>query len=728
MADNFQNISNSLGKKQISRAIFYLKRWNQQFNDKEEYNKEADIQSIADTYNSYLDNFSQPSTLNSQQHSTLNSQLSTLVDPLIVQCYRLADTMKLNELKTSDNTFESQQLIHAQRPQTTEELKSTFDQIRAYNHEIEVQLSPNRSKYEDNLNSIFLYFWLNEQFTKETANLYRKYIVNTEDNEYQLGKLVQPLVISALTLNLLRNFSEDNLLLLTEAVASPDVVVKVRAYIGIVLVLAKYSQRYSLFQKFNLIINEEIINRQKRLDNVYTVIIDLIRTLETEQLSLMMKDEIVPEILKRNPEKNLKDGTPIFDIEALAGNPDWTDYKNSLEYKIVKLSELQAEGSDANYHTFQPQKHLPFFKTLSHWFLPFDTEWSDIARLFKQSSLPIEKMLRSRFLCDSDCYSFCFTFAYFPSKSQKDINNIIAKNLPTDDEDDDEPDFKQDNRLVIEMHNYIHTLYRFFRLNAFDIENAFDNITDYPETIIPVLFKDDFNLQLEIANFYFNKQQYQPALTLYRQLQQILPSGEIFQKMGYAEEHLGNRQQALRYYTIADTYTPDNVWTLKRMIACSDSEEQRAGIYDKILLIDPDNKQALMGKAKQLAGNKEYDQAVEILYKLDFLYPDTPAIERQLALCAAFRHDFDTSIRYWIKLNQQEENSNDLMNTAHIYFIQHNIPEALTYYQKSWEKTSKKSDFWTTLRNDTQTLINAFNLTEQDIHILNEILINRLYN
>ncbi len=717
MANNFQNISNSLSKKQISRAIFYFKRWNQQFSNNAGYNRETDIQHIADTYNSYLDTF-----INRTDNTDYN------LNPLILDCYRLADTMQLNELKADDNTYESQQLIHAQRPQSAEELKSTLDQIRTYNHEIEVQLSPNRIKYEENLNRIFLYFWLNEQFSKESAGLYRKYIINSENNEYQLGTLIQPLAISALTLNLLRNFSEDNLLLLTEAVASPDIVVKVRAYIGIVLVIAKYNQRYNLFQKFTITINEEIINRPKRLDNVYSVIIDLIRTLETEQLSQMMNDEIVPEILKRNPEKNLKEGTPIFDIETLIGNPDWTDYKNSLEYKIVKLSELQAEGSDANYKTFQPQKHLPFFQTLSHWFLPFDTEWSNIAHLFKQSSLPIEKMLRSRFLCDSDCYSFCFSFAYFTSKSQKDINDVIARNIPTDDDDDDEPDFKQDNRLAIEMHNYIHSLYRFFRLNAFDIDNAFDNITDYPDTIIPILFKDDYDRQLETANFYFNKQQYQPALNLYRKLQQILPSAEMFQKMGYAEEHLGNRQQALRYYTIANTYTPDNVWTLKRMIACSDNEEQRADIFDKILHIDPDNKQALMGKAKQLANNQDYDQAVELLYKLDFLYPDTPAIERLLAICAAFRHDFDTSIKYWNKLNQKEENSNDLMNTAHTLFIQHKIPEALTYYKQAWEKSTKKSDFWTSLRKDTQTLINDFNLTEQEIHILNEILINSLYN
>ena len=719
MGNDFQNISNSLAKQQISRAIFYLNRWNNALQTGSQTERRQQIKDLSETYNTYLDTY------------VNNTEMSFPVDfdrQLAQKCYRMADGIKSDYLSQADNTYETQQLKHAARPADADELKNLFSQIQAYNHEIEVRLSPLRSKYEDNLNQLFLYFWLTDNISQESAAIYKQYVINEDDEYRQLGILARPLVISALTLNIIRHYSEDNILLIIDALESSDTTVRVRAYIGIILIVSHYYNRYQIFPRLKQIIDEELINQPHRLENIKIAVTDLIRTLETERLSRIMNNEIVPEILKRSS-KNVQDGEiPIIDLEAMTGNPDWTDYKNSLEQKLVHLSELQAEGSDASFNTFQQQKHLPFFQTLSHWFLPFDTSWSNIANLFRAASMPIEKMLQSHYMCDSDCYSLCMAFSFFSAKNKSDINSMIAKYLPGNDEsDDNEPDFKQDNTFIAQTHNYTHNLYRFFRLNNFGFDNLLEEISQYATTIIPLLFKDDTDRQLDLAHFYFNKEQYQPALDLYLQIIDHAPSAEIFQKMGYAEEHLEHTEQALKYYTIADTYSPDNIWTLKRMLACSPNTEQRSKIYDKILQLDPDNKQALIGTARQLTEQKLFDKALEIYYKLDFLYPDTLAIQRQLALCAIYSKKFTTALRYWDKINAVSDDFRDLLNTAHTYLIQKQTQEAIKYYIKSWNKAEKKNEFWVALRNDTQRLAD-FGIKEHDIHLLDEVLINNLYN
>jgi len=724
MGKNYHaKIISTLEKKQISRAIFYLKKWADEIST--DYYSEDNfisdthitlLRDIEQTYNDYLEQF---------DFENATPQTDEIIINLTIQCYQLADYYKRIYSEYAKQTIEERLMFNYQPV----DINSTFEKIIAYNHQIDLQLSPNRKQYESNLYSVFNYYWL--YFRHQNANHepidditpYKKYVVEALDNDYQLGDDVRPLVISALTLNILRDYSEEHIIYLIEALDSPNITVKSRAYVGLVLIISHYYNRYKVFPHFKQIIDEEIINQPDRLKVIHTVTIDLIRTLETEHIRQIMSNEITTEIEKKLPD--IQNG--IISIDDLTANTKWSDYENSLQNKLIKLQELLHEGSDIHYNTFYQQKKLPFFNNIAHWFLPFDPQWSDISQVYIHFPRQLQNVIGQQLMCDSDLYSLHLAIAYLSNSNQDGIKQFLVNNLPDISEETEEKDFNHEQHLFANtVNNYIQNLYRFFKNSIFGIEDYFNDIPQYATTIIPLLFKSSASAQYEFANFYFNKEQYAPALSLFKSLETEMASNELFQKMGYSAQKQGDKEQAFKYYTIANTFTPNDLWTLQHMVACTTDSQQLHDIYDNILQLDENNQNALLGKALLYMKRQQYEQAINIYYKLDFIYPDTLTIERQLAICAMYKQDFSTAIRYWNKITDDTTNSNDLINKAHTYLLQHDITNALQTYQSTWQATEKKSDFWALLRSDEQMLL-TLGLTHQQFHYINEMLINELY-
>ncbi len=101
--------------------------------------------------------------------------------------------------------------------------------------------------------------------------------------------------------------------------------------------------------------------------NLERVIIQFIRSKETEKIQKKIKDEIIPEMIKISP--NLKDkinlDSLMDDTNADDKNPEWEEiFKDSpgLMDKMEEFSELQMEGADVFIGSFSMLKLFPFFK------------------------------------------------------------------------------------------------------------------------------------------------------------------------------------------------------------------------------------------------------------------------------------------------------------------------------------------------------------------------------
>jgi hypothetical protein len=119
--------------------------------------------------------------------------------------------------------------------------------------------------------------------------------------------------------------------------------------------------------------------------NLERVIVQFIRSKETEKLQQRIRDEIMPEMIKISP--NLKDKINLDSLmdEGFSEdkNPDWEEiFKDSpgLMDKMQEFSELQMEGADVFMGSFAMLKSFPFYGEMGNWFIPFFPENPEIAR------------------------------------------------------------------------------------------------------------------------------------------------------------------------------------------------------------------------------------------------------------------------------------------------------------------------------------------------------------
>jgi tetratricopeptide (TPR) repeat protein len=80
---------------------------------------------------------------------------------------------------------------------------------------------------------------------------------------------------------------------------------------------------------------------------------------------------------------------------------------------------------------------------------------------------------------------------------------------------------------------------------------------------------------------------------------------------------------------------------------------------------------------------KDYENALKIYFKVEYLAPDNHKIQRPIAWCSFMLEKPDTAKKYFEKTIQSEETQNDLLNLGHIEWCLGNKQEAIERYKQS---------------------------------------------
>jgi hypothetical protein len=155
-------------------------------------------------------------------------------------------------------------------------------------------------------------------------------------------------------------------------------------------------------------------------------------------------------------------------------NPDWEsvfeDAPNLIN-KLEEFSKLQIEGSDVFMSAFALLKHFDFFKEPAHWFMPFYKENTNFIESFKfekegfNSSLFVEGLERSAFLCNSDKYSFIMNVRFMPEVQKNMMLEMFNAELESMNElIKDEGIINKSSFDKYIINQYIQDLYRFYKL------------------------------------------------------------------------------------------------------------------------------------------------------------------------------------------------------------------------------------------------------------------------
>ncbi len=692
----------------------------------------------------YLDEYR---NLEETYHYMLKYTVEGIRDPerqkiyrkLIVSVFELADNVNeaLRFRFSSSVTYEMKRGFSERFIQNFDtfsaELEDCYLQDEKSSHDPEKgavdpgQLAASRD-YQKKMFRLFYHLWFSDKLDDAAFEFLKDFFSNALHSA-----VYRALAVSGLTLSLQRFFDKRKFSLLFEAYNAENGEVNQRALVGLLVNLYKYDARLPFYAGITgrlKILNEDPSFKK----NLEQIIVQFIRSKETEEIQRKIRDEIIPEMIRISP--NLKDKMNLDSLmeEGLGEdkNPEWEEiFKDSpgLMDKMEEFSELQMEGADVFMGSFSMLKSFPFFHQVVNWFIPFFPRNPSIANAVDLSDNAnrrfVETVDSAPVLCNSDKYSFCFSIQNLPSENREFLAQGMKAEMDQLNEiENEEALITRGRKNEFISNQYIQDLYRFYKLHPgkADFEDIFLWRFDFHNKMaLGDILKEDPKVLRNIAEYYFAKNHFEEAAEIYLFLLEEQQNGELYQKVAFCFQKTGDFEKALDAYKKAELYELNRLWNLKKIALCYRNLKQPAKAleyYKEAEKLDPDslNNQLNIGHC-YLELNK-FGEALKCFFKVEYLAPGNKKVWRPIGWCSFLSGKKAQAEKYFLKLMDDEPNKHDFMNMGHVQWSLGNRKKALEYYKRSISETGfSQAEFLEIFDEDLPHLLNQ-GVDSEDVPIM----------
>ena len=664
----------------------------------------------------------------------------TLHENLIGKCFMLNDMIAIARLSEHSTKVYCQMRRRYNNFDTIAEVCDKLKENRA-NKEITKNLPANECKniskelaleHEKLLPKLFNIIWCNISWSKSNAEYIGRLM---DDHEIPLND--RAVAISAITLGTLICFEPLKAITLCTIAGNSNTMLSTRAIVGLLLVLHRYCERIKYYKELSSAI-AALMDNTTIMRRIQTIQIQLLRCRETQKIDRKMREEIIPAMMK-NPQL----GKEKFSIDILKEieesedkNPEWKRWieKDEIKGKIEEMAKWQIEGADVYMSTFSQLKNFPFFSEMSNWLRPFDAEVPSITDILPTDSNSNKSLIgaicNSQFFCNSDKYSFCFTFKQVPQE-QRDMlmGQISGEGDPSSQLPDTSTEAPIEKKAEIESNQYIQDLYRFFKLSNF--RNEFlDPFTGHMNLLLHESLRQLINSNeaiLRIFRYLVEKEYYSEAYEVGKLYEQ---SGEcdvqFFQEIGYCLQKEHEYNKAIDYYTKADIIKPDTLWTLRHIAQCyrlQGESDKALSYYIMAEEIAPENISLLLQTGESFAAMKQYDEAFARFYKTEYLKPDSLRATRAIAWCSFITGKDEQAREYYKRLLEKPSPTfEDYLNAAHVEWVLHNNALAIELYTKAKEACGSTKMVAEHLMRDKEILYGR-GISERELLLLRDLII-----
>jgi len=609
-----------------------------------------------------------------------------IYNELLASTYNLADKARRKLLTDVSDEYYSQQ----RTLEKDKRLLETYTEAIDMSHDLTVE-----GLYEYSMTQLFKRIWASPYLSEDETEHLQNIITNEEykpdsQSYHKYMTVMNCQIVSALTLGLQTTFDKNKILLLIDAAEHGEEEVSIRAYIGLLLTLYAYKNRTSCYP--------EIVHRLDSLaeapafrKNITIIIQRFIISRETENIANRLNHEIIPEIMKLNP--NFRPNLPYEDISIddcdSEMNPEWMSglADSSLGKKMEEINKLQDEGADVLHSTFANLKNYPFFNDISNWFMPFYMKEasSDEER---SAQKPLEFLSKASLMCNSDMHSLDLSMQQLPEDKRYMILGPLVEQMEEYQQQMGGALQAKINKTERIAGRYIQDLYRFYKLyrRRNEFADIFAQGLDFHN--IPMLqayFSDKEDL-LNIAEHYLRRNYFEDALDIYERLSKISEGDEmLYQKKGYCYQMTGNYESAISEYAKAELINPDSKWLMRRTAQCYRAikkPEMAISYYINYEKTDSENLSILLSIGSCYLEMKNYTEALKYYFKVDYLDNGSRAW-RPIAWCSFLIGKYEQARNYYSKILSAEPESQDYMNAGHTEWVMYNIKGALNFYMKA---------------------------------------------
>lgn len=499
------------------------------------------------------------------------------------------------------------------------EREAIFVHLLRQTYELADDLLAARSARPIATDALFAQFWEPKRYSASLVEEVKRL-------NQQGDALTTAWAVSAITINCIEYFDENKFLCLFECCQSAHKIVAMRALTGLILCLLLYKDRYRLYPSINnklqLLLDDETTRKYAQ-----HIVKQLIRNKETDRITKDIQQNILPTLNELAPKlhEDILSRSNFDSDEYEEAAYSWNEQleETGIQDKVETYAQMQMEGSDINFSTFSSMKSYPFFQLFENWVQPFHPQNAAIGNLFvsEDSEQPLSTLLElTRFLCDSDKYSFCLNLQMLPENLRKSMVEQIRMG------DEQTKEWKAPSEASI-CNLYLQDLYRFYTLypNKEFFTNPFLfelNWNDAPFCLID----SDGTYILQMADFLFAKEEYAMALASYQAYKKEHKlSITIYKKIAYCHQKMGNFEAATKIYDDLWGDGHGDCWIARKNAYCHrmlQDWEPACCYYEEVAKEHPNDINVIYNIGCCYAEMKYYHKALNAFYKVEFLQSD----------------------------------------------------------------------------------------------------------
>lgn len=613
--------------------------------------------------------------------------------------------------------------------------KSELDEWLKLSNEINPDPESEISKKHNQLiKSIFNHFWLTDYYGEAEDSLINIFLNSGKFRWYESS-----IFTTAITLSFLRTWQTEKLFHLIKIYESGKEQVMERALSGLILNLHYYNGRILLYPEVITAI-EKMAHSKTFREHCRLIVLQTIRSRETEKLSRKLHDEILPQVAKLRPQ--LEDKLDLDNIlpkdKNEEKNPDWSEMFSGSEEifrTMEELTKLQMEGADVYMSAFANLKHFDFFKDFQNWFMPFYPDHEVVNEIFRDEILGpgtnqlAEAMYKTPFICNSDKFSLILNLKYLPSAQKSMMLKVFKMELEGLQQlEEDESVIDPDRKFRINVTQYLQDIYRFFKLSPYrkEFEDIFTGRLDiYNSSFFRLTCKTE-EAETGLADYFFSKDFYDDALSLYlRQVDRKPDDAQLYEKTGYCYQQISDYENALKNYRRAELIDR-KPWTIKKIALCLrrlGRTEEALEHYLQAGNMEPENNHTTIMTAHCYLDLKDYEAALKYYFRIEYNDPGNLNILRPIAYCYLALGRLDDSEKYYDRLAEGKLNAHDLINMGHLALCKGNRKEAVDLYRRSLLSDEITQEKLMLILSEDKPLLIGSGVNPDDLPILQDYLL-----
>ena len=553
-----------------------------------------------------------------------------------------------------------------------------------------------QNEYQQTISVLFAYTLLRPKLTQTEL-----FVVESIIKDDRIAIEMRCVALTALTMNALRTFDRQKIYLIIDLCQSSELMIRQRAIVGFVLLLAKFGKILDLDKNIREK-TENMAQDEELLKDLQNTVFQILRTTETGQITRHINEDIMPELQKMSPKikEKLDEIDPDDEDKIIPKLNDIMD-GSDISDKLSEFADLQMSGSDVYASTFAQMKHFPFFKWIENWFTPFNTHNPHFARFGGKRRKILDIISQNPMLCHSDKYSLAFNLLQAPEAQIDAIESAISqessqiKEMVSDINKKEM--FSEKNQI---SNHYILDLYRFYVYfpRRQELDNPLVRVTMIMSSDIAFRLFSTEDQQIAIAGYLYQYNLYLPAVQLYKNIisKNTNPSVEIYRNVAYAYQHIADYANAIKYYILAETLDKHNMWYQRRMAYCYrqiGDFGNAIACYRRVLESNEEDFRVMFRLANCYIQSKQYAEALTILHKINYLKPDYPKLQSTM-LEALWADDKIEQARLWAeKYNDRWNTVEEFALIGHIYMASKERSKAIDSYKKSVENAKKLGEY-----------------------------------